>query len=283
MGNRGLEKDPCMKTHKKHYKEFKKFSKLLIIENVSEYSVPLVEEELGELWTLKVTRLDPRLFGLPVARARLYIIAFRNDELQWVSDLTLDDFVAMLSSECVMSARNLFWMTTQEKELTTAEVTKLQYSCVSDLEDPGKNRYLQNFLCPQFRGISCIPRFQNPVQESFIEIEFIFNIVLNQYTELVLLLTRMSPGLSGQKFEGLPGVEEFLFPRPFAICEKWSWARRAQRRLLDDPHNQLCPDIFRGPDLLLGHLDVTHTVTMMTYIFFPLSRWQELEMNLRFS
>ena len=174
MGNRGLEKDPCMKTHKKHYKEFKKFSKLLIIENVSEYSVPLVEEELGELWTLKVTRLDPRLFGLPVARARLYIIAFRNDELQWVSDLTLDDFVAMLSSECVMSARNLFWMTTQEKELTTAEVTKLQYSCVSDLEDPGKNRYLQNFLCPQFRGISCIPRFQNPVQESFIEIEFIF-------------------------------------------------------------------------------------------------------------
>ena len=150
MGNRGLEKDPCMKTHKKHYKEFKKFSKLLIIENVSEYSVPLVEEELGELWTLKVTRLDPRLFGLPVARARLYIIAFRNDELQWVSDLTLDDFVAMLSSECVMSARNLFWMTTQEKELTTAEVTKLQYSCVSDVEDPGKDT----------SKTSCVPNFE---------------------------------------------------------------------------------------------------------------------------
>lgn len=139
---------------------------------------------------------------------------------------------------------------------------------------------------PNFEEYHAYPGFRIQSKNHSLKLNsysFIFNTVLNQYTELVLLLTRMSPGLSGQKFEGLPGVEEFLFPRPFAICEKWSWARRAQRRLLDDPHNQLCPDIFRGPDLLLGHLDVTHTVTMMTYIFFPVSRWQELEMNLRFS
>lgn len=36
-----------------------------------------------------------------------------------------------------------------------------------------------------------------------------------------------------------------------------------------------------GGFLLLGHLDVTHTVTMMTYIFFPcsLGQWRRLEIR----
>ena len=101
--------------------------RLMVIENVTEYSVALVQDELGREWTLVCTRLDPRLFGVPVARARLYIIAYRNDLLQWTSHLTLDDWVALFASECVLSARNLFWMRVPEAELTAAEVPWLQH------------------------------------------------------------------------------------------------------------------------------------------------------------
>ncbi|CAL1146494.1 unnamed protein product [Cladocopium goreaui] len=145
MGNRGCDKDPCMKTHRKQYKEFKKLCQLLCIENVCEYSVPLVKSELGPQWTVMFTRLDSRLFGVPVARARLYLLAFRNDVLQWASDLTLDDFVAMMSSECVMSARNLFWMSAPEKELTNAEAKNLEaYRQLKDFSFPDLSQYAKN-------------------------------------------------------------------------------------------------------------------------------------------
>lgn len=181
MGNRGCDKDPCMKTHRKQHKEFKKLCQLLCIENVCEYSVPLVKSELGPQWTVMFTRLDSRLFGVPVARARLYLLAFRNDVLQWASDLTLDDFVAMMSSECVMSARNLFWMSAPEKELTNAEVPWLHARVI---------HWIQVFHS-QF---------------------------LKQCR--VITSTWMSHCVSGEKFGGVSTVEGFLFPRFVAVRQE---------------------------------------------------------------
>lgn len=77
--------------------------------------------------------------------SQLYLLAFRNDVLQWASDLTLDDFVAMMSSECVMSARNLFWMSAPEKELTNAEAKNLEaHRQLKDFSFPDLSQYAKN-------------------------------------------------------------------------------------------------------------------------------------------
>lgn len=141
MGKKRRENDPCIATHEKHYMEYKKYNQMLIIENVSEYSVDLVKASLGAKWSMQVTRLDPRLFGLPVARARLYIIAYRHDRLRWASDLTLDDFVKICSSQCVLSARNLFWMTLSEQEISDAEAPWLQSSFNCPINDRKQKKY----------------------------------------------------------------------------------------------------------------------------------------------
>ena len=127
MGGRLCDQHPCIKTHKKHYKEAKKRNRILIIENVTEYSVDLVMEELGPQWACVHTRLDPRVFGLPVARARLYIIAYRCDLVQWTGPLDLDGFMALFAGQCMMSARNLFWMNLPKTVLSNAEAPWLHW------------------------------------------------------------------------------------------------------------------------------------------------------------
>lgn len=155
MGKKRRENDPCIATHEKHYMEYKKYNQMLIIENVSEYSVDLVKASLGAKWSMQVTRLDPRLFGLPVARARLYIIAYRHDRLRWASDLTLDDFVKICSSQCVLSARNLFWMTLSEQEISDAEAPWLQSSFNCPINDRKQKNMPMNKWCNKLIPVAC--------------------------------------------------------------------------------------------------------------------------------
>eukprot|EP00435_Cladocopium_sp_Y103_P057869 s1201_g20.t1 len=79
MGLQTGVSDPKFVTHKRFYENFKRMSDVMLIENVPEYRKSIAQEHLGEGWDLEMSAvIDPRLFGVPAARARLYMLAFNK-------------------------------------------------------------------------------------------------------------------------------------------------------------------------------------------------------------
>ena len=87
MGPGGGTKDPRFETHRSYYREMAKIQDVLIIENVPEYDIDIPESLLGETWCLQHLVIDPRVLGVPAARARRYILAFNKTTVNLVGDL----------------------------------------------------------------------------------------------------------------------------------------------------------------------------------------------------
>ena len=93
-------------------------NKILVIENVPEYEERVVRSSLSSCWTLVSVRVDPRVLGFGTARARVFIVAYRSDKLQWVSPFSLASLVGCLSSQVALKAKDYFWMQLPKSVLT---------------------------------------------------------------------------------------------------------------------------------------------------------------------
>lgn len=68
----------------------KRISDVMLIENVPEYEKHIIASELGNTWDLDMSAvIDPRIFGIPAARPRLYVLAFNKDKVQPRPDVCL--------------------------------------------------------------------------------------------------------------------------------------------------------------------------------------------------
>ena len=97
----------------------------LLIENVPEYKQELVQSQLPDDWSTRGCVIDPRQFGLPAARARVYIIAWRNSKVAWRPDINLEDIIEALTASVIKDASIFFWKSCPQSHLSTAQVLRL--------------------------------------------------------------------------------------------------------------------------------------------------------------
>jgi len=91
-----------------------------LIENVPEYGVEIIQAKLGPNFEVKGVRLDPRVFGLPAARPRLYALAFSKCHVQWVEGFDLMKFIDALTSQVAMTVSSYWWSEGPPSKLTPA-------------------------------------------------------------------------------------------------------------------------------------------------------------------
>ncbi len=91
-----------------------------LIENVPEYAVEIIQQQLGPNFEVKGVRLDPRVFGLPAARPRLYALAFDKRHVQWVEGFDLMQFIDALTSQVALTASSYWWSEGLPSKLTPA-------------------------------------------------------------------------------------------------------------------------------------------------------------------
>jgi len=130
MGDRTKEKGAQHRTHIAYFKNLRESNvSIAVIENVTEYSERLVKKELGVGWDQTSVKLDPRCFGIPCSRARIFILCWRTDRVRWVSPFNLKTFVGLLVGRVVMKARDYFFMDIPKVKLTPSAVTWLLNVC----------------------------------------------------------------------------------------------------------------------------------------------------------
>lgn len=78
MGEQEGTADASFCTHESHYKEISRIHDVMILENVPEYAVDIPRSRLDARWKLLSAVIDPRIFGFPCARARVYILAYNQ-------------------------------------------------------------------------------------------------------------------------------------------------------------------------------------------------------------
>ena len=133
MGEKKGVECPQFATHEGYYKQVPYMADVLILECVPEYQEALVQSKLGPDWTIRSCKIDPRLFGLPIARARIYLIAFKNQKVSWSSNIKLESVLGALTSQCVSTASLYLWM-------------KLPESSLSDAQDPWRHSKVHCFI-----------------------------------------------------------------------------------------------------------------------------------------
>ena len=146
MGDRKKEADPRFQTHEAYYSQFRVASDLLLIENVTEYPPSVAQQHLGADWELRSICVDPRNFGLGIARARVYMLAWRKSKLAWTGPYdTLDEFLQCVAAKHVLTARNYFWQNLPKAQLTPAADTRRQLSFIgqgADCNSPRSSRVI---------------------------------------------------------------------------------------------------------------------------------------------
>ena len=113
MGNRTGALHPAHASHETYYaiqKDKHKGSNLLIIENVCEYEEQTIQQSLGPHWEVQSICLDPRLFGIPAARARRFAVCVRKAVLRWNNEFTLSQLLEAMTCKTVMSMNHFFWL-----------------------------------------------------------------------------------------------------------------------------------------------------------------------------
>ena len=125
MGKKLGEKDAAFLTHKAYYEQAPKVADVILVENVTEYPPETVSTHLGPEFTLNFCKIDPRLFGLPASRARIFLIAYRHSVVRWRPDVSLDSVLGALVSRVVSTADMYFWMKLPKSILTAAQETWL--------------------------------------------------------------------------------------------------------------------------------------------------------------
>ncbi|CAK9061767.1 unnamed protein product, partial [Durusdinium trenchii] len=126
MGKKEGVSSPAFKTHEGFYRQAPLMADVLILENVTEYSPELVQSQLGKSWTLQHCKIDPRLFGLPAARARIYLIAYKHDIVSWRQEVSLELVLGALASRVVRDAGMYTWMSLPPMTLSAAQERNLK-------------------------------------------------------------------------------------------------------------------------------------------------------------
>ena len=98
MGPQDGTAAPVFATHESYYREMGKIHDVLLVENVPEYDTDIPQQQLDkyhddaekEMWGSLSEVVDPRIFGIPAARARLFYLAFRKDRVKLRTDVCLD-------------------------------------------------------------------------------------------------------------------------------------------------------------------------------------------------
>lgn len=123
MGNREKEKGVHHRTHEAYFQSQREGSNAIaIVENVTEYCEELVRRELGDKWKVSSIKLDPRCFGFPSARARIFLVCWKHEEVQWTGSWSLRDFIMCLRSPVVMSAADYFHKNLPKTRLSRSKV-----------------------------------------------------------------------------------------------------------------------------------------------------------------
>lgn len=128
MGKRLRTQDAQFNTHEALYANIAPGQQVQIVENVTEYPTSLIQQKLGDDFELKSVKIDPRIFGVPCCRARLYAIAWGKDMLQWTDHFSLEDFLDCLTSQVALDALEYWWMDLPTSQLTPGEEVWLQLS-----------------------------------------------------------------------------------------------------------------------------------------------------------
>lgn len=123
MGKRLGTNDIAFKTHESYYANMSALCDVMLIENVPDYKVDIIQGELGEGWQLKGAVIDPRIFGVPCSRTRLYCIAFNKARATWRPDIVISEVIDALAAKMVSSAKSCFWMDLPRAKLTAADDT----------------------------------------------------------------------------------------------------------------------------------------------------------------
>ena len=116
MGKQKREADPVVATHRAYFRNVKQSDVDVVIwENVTEYDDKLLRRGLGAGWTIERVHVDPRLFGLSVARARCYILAIRREVCRWNPLVpTMQELLDSLTRDPRMTASSYFWIPRSE-------------------------------------------------------------------------------------------------------------------------------------------------------------------------
>ena len=94
---------------------------VFLIENVPEYKEEIPARELGPEFSTKSVVLDPRVFGLPTARSRRYVIAWRKSAVHWRTEVKLEEVLEALTAHLVADAGIFFWQDHPEANLSAAQ------------------------------------------------------------------------------------------------------------------------------------------------------------------
>lgn len=149
MGLQAGVDSPKFQTHKKFYTNMERKSDVMLIENVPEYGTEIAASHLGREWELDSAVVDPRVFGLPASRPRLYILAFRKKTVRRRGDVwfgcssagcdslftskvfkhmswlrTLAAVIEILTSKTVATADMFVWEKVPRSILTPAQVPR---------------------------------------------------------------------------------------------------------------------------------------------------------------
>lgn len=110
MGKQNGKNHECWSAHCAWMRQRKQSTSwVTILENVTEYSIDLIRDSFPPpQYEIKHVKLDPRLFGIPASRARLYAVILDTRYVVWSSDDSLNQWVRKLCSSVVMSA-DVFW------------------------------------------------------------------------------------------------------------------------------------------------------------------------------
>ena len=117
----------------------------LLIENVPEYKEAVVLQELPPTWLTKSCVIDPRLFGFPASRSRIYLIAWDPEAVSWRADVQVEDVVEALTSFVTRDASIFFWKQLPKSNLSGAQALWPQ------------NELKTNLSLFRFKGWLCLP------------------------------------------------------------------------------------------------------------------------------
>lgn len=131
MGKREKTNSVVFETHESLYNNVTPGVDIQIIENVTEYPYELVKKKLGPGWGSKSIQIDPRIFGLPAARTRRYVIAWKQATVEWSKDFCLNRMLDSITSQVRMDTLKYWWMRLGCSKLTPGEAAKLQFWVVS--------------------------------------------------------------------------------------------------------------------------------------------------------
>ena len=126
MGKRLRTDAAQFQTHEALYENVSPGMDIQVVENVPEYSEDVVKSRLPAGFDMKSMKIDPRILGLPAARARIYYLAWRKSKLQWAKGFSLQEFMDSITSQVELGASHYWWMDLPRSKLTRSEDTWLQ-------------------------------------------------------------------------------------------------------------------------------------------------------------